>query len=147
MLTPRTPPSHWLVISVRLCVVPHACTQVQLADTVIRQNTAGQGGGGIYADSAVLCMHSSFLYNNSADRGIGGAVWLYSTPIYVPVTGPATTISNCTLEGNSAGDGGALAMAVAPTSKGTQRLQARLVESRLHRNRVSPGFAGARGFL
>ena len=72
-----------------------------IADSTFRNNTAEDEGGAIYADrNGTLTVTNTLFENNLSNSSYGGAIYVYAVP--------PTTFDNTTFTGNQARSGGAI---------------------------------------
>jgi predicted outer membrane repeat protein len=92
-------------------------TNLSVTSSTISGNTAGSSGGGIYASStSIVNLTGSVLANNTA-QGAGGAL----------CGGSNTTVTSCTIDGNSASAGGGISMPGGTVAAATLRIESSAV--------------------
>lgn len=99
-----------------------------LRDNSFSGNSAQYGGGLDYRFEGALFASGNTFSDNSAPSGDGGA-------IYQGASGPTATLTNNTLDGNSASSGGGLYNAI-------NAVTLKLVNNTIARNRASTGQGG-----
>ena len=95
----------------------YECT-VNMTSATVNNNSVGLspygGGGGIYARGAKVTMTNTTLDDNiCSTTGLGGGLCL--VPVGINARGSAT-LTNCAVQGNSAGEGGGLYVLGVPTT-------------------------------